>query len=253
MGNACGGLACVLGLVTALPAAAQSIEEGRAAYLAPDFDRARATFEQALASPGLTRADAVEAHRYLAALASFLGDDAAARAHAQAAAALDPAAVAPEGAPPAVVALFDAARRELGGVAAALRIEAAGSHVRARLAPAPELLAAALRLRCDPGPAEATGPPPELTVDLGPEPPASATCRAAAATAAGAALLTAEQTLAFRTEVIEDEPERRSAAIWAVPLAAGVVVAAVVVTLVVVLAGGSGGGVPVTLHVPGWN
>jgi len=157
------------------PAYAQSVDHARRLYLDAEFQDAASEFELVLARPSVDIDEAAESHRYLAVLRSMLHDEAAARAHAEAAVALDPAIVAPEGAPPDVATIFEEARRATGGRRAAIAIEAserlragAPAHIAARLDPAPAALASQIGLRCVSGEtaAEESAAPPEVTVAI---------------------------------------------------------------------------------------
>jgi tetratricopeptide (TPR) repeat protein len=138
----------VLATLGAAGEARAQVEEGRALWLAADFEGARAAFERAVADPELPPADALQAHRYLAALVFLSGDREGARVHADRAIALDRAAEPPAGASRDVQALFDAAReRRAAGELPPPRFETTGE---------PEILTAPV-------------PPPER--DAGRDPP----------------------------------------------------------------------------------
>lgn len=189
---------------------AQSLDDARRHYLSAEFEEAIEGFDAVLASPSLTRVDAVEAHRYLVALRQLLGDEAMARRHAEAALALDPSAAAPEGSAPEVLARFQEARASLGGERATLTVGApdgvdAGESatVVARLAPAPEGMATRLHLRCASGTsvAEERAAPPEVRVDILVDGD-SVLCRAAALTVAGASILNERVELGLQREAM---------------------------------------------------
>src|SRR5262245_60593252 len=80
-------------------ARAQSIEDARTKWFEADFEGSRDEFRRVLASPSLTPTQALDAHRFLAVIHLALREDDAARAHADAAVALDPSSTPPEGAP----------------------------------------------------------------------------------------------------------------------------------------------------------
>jgi hypothetical protein len=187
-----------------------SVEQGRELYMEADFEAAGAAFSAVLDSPGLDRADATEAHRYLAAIALIVGDGHRVAEHARAAVALTPSVEAPEGAPPELSEALDEARAELGEEGVTLGISSdpevlepgATAEVTARLEPSPAGLVDAVRLRCG-GEAvpeiDASGPPPEVSVTVAPGAgAASVRCSAEAETSAGAALFEVEATLPVR-------------------------------------------------------
>jgi hypothetical protein len=258
----------VLGaLAVPIQAAAQSVEEGRRLYLEAEFDQAREEFERVLQRPSLTRDEAVEAHAHLAALLMVLRDEEGAARHAEAAVALDPAAAPPAGAQSRVTTLFEEARGRTEGERARLRLTADGQIVegeeavlRLRLAPAPDLLASELRLRCVSRTESASdsGAPPEITVTL-PVAGDEVSCRGGAHTVGGAALLTISEELsvgsgAGRAAVgVEEEDEEGGSALPWILAGAGVLVAAAVVIAVVLVT--SAGGDTATLREPqieGW-
>lgn len=175
-----------------------SIADARGAWFEADFEASRDGFLAVLAQPGLTPGDARDAHRYLAALFLVLDDEPRARAHAEAAVALDLEVAPPEGAPSRAADLFRMARRRLGGRAASISITPAAplragelGRVGARLDPAPAELARSMRIRCDDVQAEAEGASVEL--ELTPTQPV--TCVASARTAQGAEVIVARTTL----------------------------------------------------------
>lgn len=252
------------------PAAAQSIEEARRLYLDADFQEAIQEFEGVLASPGVDALEAEEAHRYLAMLRVLMRDEPAARRHADAAVALDPDVEAPEGAPPEVSALLDAAREASGRRRAAIAIAAEGTvtsgertRITATLAPAPEALAAVLSLRCASGGASADerGAPPSVSVELAVE-GESVVCRAAAGPASGASLITARAELAPAEPtragpsgaLAPDRDEEEGGAgpwLW-IGIGAGVVAVGTVVAILVTGGGGSEDASLGSPRVEGW-
>jgi hypothetical protein len=200
------GFALAMVAVGAAPASAQSIEDARQRWFDADFEGALGAFEAVLASPALTSAQALDAHRYVAVLALALGREAAAQAHADAAVALDPEVTPPEGAPEAAEALFRMAQRRQGGHPAALSIDTpvtlalgAPGRVVAHLEPSPAELIGELRLRC--GAEEAHGPPP--SVELAVLPREALDCVAEARTAAGAILFSTRRELTFAPPEVE--------------------------------------------------
>lgn len=240
------GVVCVMAAFSGVsPVQAQSISDARGLWFDADFEASRDAFTHVLASPSLTTPDALDAHRFLAALLLVLEDEAGARAHAEAALALDADVVPPEGAPSSAAGLFRMARRRLGGREAALTLEASGParyganvSVIARLDPAPSALVRSITIRC--GDEEASGAVPSVTLPL--EARDDVTCVAHARTEGGAPLLEAELTLEVtgRPVVVaraEGEPTRDTshrARNWAI---AGAVVALAVggtVTAVVI-------------------
>jgi hypothetical protein len=247
----------ILVLLAAAPAVAQTtaaeeVEQGRALYLAADFQAAAAAFDRALGSPTLTAEEALEAHRHLAALLLALGTESEARAHAAAAVALDPEATAPEGAPPGLVELLDEARGARASVAisAGALERGAATEIEATVAPAPDRLFGALRLRCadDTDAAdgvEAEGPAPRVTVTLSvPDDATSIACHAAALSRGGADLVTAERRFELgETPVTPDQSTDDGGGLPAWPFIVGgaavAVVAAVVIIVVVASSSGS--------------
>jgi len=237
-------------------ALAQSVETGQRLYLEAEFDQAVEELQAVLAKPSLSRDEAVEAHRYLAALFSVLRDEGAAASHAEAAVALDPAASPPAGAPSRVAELFDTARTYTDGARARLRLDVDGAVAdgettafRLSLSPAPEAMAAELRLRCVSGTesAEESGPPTELLLSLRVA-GAEVNCRGGAHTRAGAALLTISEDfeigesesgggLPDRRED-EDDSEGGSLLPWLL-VGGGVLVAAAVVIAVLLVTSSS--------------
>ncbi len=233
---------------------AQSVADGRRQYLAADFRRAGATFDAVLASPRLTAGDALEAHRYLAALWLALRNEPNATSHAEAAVALDPAVTPPDGSPPETAAIFTRARagRERP---ATLAIAPAGdvapeqpSRVRATLTPAPAALASRLHLECHAGATQANRDGPLPAVELEITPPADATsiaCRAAALTAAGASLFDTEESFDLVAPAptlgdgVGDDDGSSSGSPWPW-IAAGGGAALVIATVVLVVVATSG-------------
>ena len=230
-------LAC---LWSASPAAAQTLEEARGAYLEARFEEAVPAFEAVLGSSDLSAADAGEAHRYLAALHSMLGQPDRARPHAEAALALNPEITAPEGAPPETEELLASIRAELRGARAALRIEPSAPLVRGRsgelvatLVPAHLAGIPELSLRCESGDAvaEERGPPPEVRLSLSLN-GAEARCQANANNAGGSpivrasAALPAEEASAGNDDVLVFSLIGGGAAL----LVAGIIIVAVVLS-----------------------
>jgi hypothetical protein len=249
---------------------AQSLEKARGLYLDADFETALAEFEAVLDRPGLSVDEAVEAHRYLSALRSLLGDKTASEAHARAALALDPSAGPAQGASKQVVKLFAALRKELGGKASTLTISTDGDvvkdqplTVRATLDPAPEGLAAMLTLRCVQGADESVeqnGAPPTVEVQL-PSVLGEVNCRASAMTEARAPLFTARERFAPPGEEsvmpmasASRRPAagrgRRGGSAWPWIIGGGVIAAGAVVAVVLLTSGG-GDGVKINTDVEG--
>lgn len=239
-------LAAVATLADAPRASAQTVASAEARWFEADFDGARAEFESILASPRLTAADAAPAHAYLAALESMGGDERAARAHAEAALALDPNASAPEGAARSVTTLFASARDRQAGRTATVTLEAEPSPtsssrrvVTARLRSAPASLVRDLVLRC--GGAERMDRAGTVTLEV--DASRSTACTAEARTAAGAVLLTVTRTFDAGASGIltansgsTTDPatrRRRRRAGWIAGSSAAVVVASVVVGVLV--------------------
>ncbi|MBI5512308.1 MAG: hypothetical protein HY909_00990 [Deltaproteobacteria bacterium] len=88
------------------------------AWRARDLVTARDGFQTVLRDPQATSQEVLEAHRHLAALDQGDGRAADARGHAEAAVALDPDAVPPEGAPAETAELFTRLRGLRGGARA---------------------------------------------------------------------------------------------------------------------------------------
>jgi len=245
-------------LLAAAGASAQTVEEARNLYLEAEFQEAVGAFEAVLGSAELQHADAIEALRFLAALKQMLGDTDAARRHAAAAAALDPAVEAPEGAPPEVEEML---REAAGGghAPAGVRISAAGelepgqsARVVARVGPVvPEGLVSSVRMRCrasgggNEGPTfERDAPPPEVSVDveLGEE-DSGLDCEAGAFSPAGALLLRATESLPVGTGLLDPDDgsgDEDSGAVWPwIAAGAGAAVVAGVIIVIVAASGGS--------------
>ena len=234
-------------------AAAQEVETARRQYLSAEFEESAASFEAILARPSLDRADAAEAHRYLAALRQMLGDAGAASQHADAAVALDPTVEAPEGAAPETAAALAAARDRLGGQTAVLRItasERAGPNpsfrTEAVVAPAPPAMADRIELRCVSGPHSATEraalPRVVLTLE---QTAGDVVCRASVRTAGGATLLETRETLSpaltAPAAALASMPEAEddSGSVWPIiGVGAGVAAIGATVLLVVLMSGG---------------
>ncbi len=243
----------------AQPGGAPSVDAGRDAYLAAEFEDAARRFEAVLRSPAASGPDLAEAHRYLAALRSMLGSPADAQAHIAMAVALNPDAVAPEGAPSEVEEAFAEARAR--GERATLSITSADplesgarATVTATLRPALPPLAT-LDLDCTSGEARATerGAAPSLSVTLelrGDE----ARCEARALTDAGAAALAAswEQAVLGSADVAGGDDGPIVAGVLG-GVAGALAVAGAVVLIAVLTSGG--GGDQATLDAPtvvGW-
>ena len=222
-------------------AEAQEVERARQLYLEADFPAALEAFNAVLESAEVDREGALEAHRYLAALFVVFEDSENARRHAEAAVALDPEVTAPEGAPPELAELLDGVRSEQGDTAATIEIEAEepglerdrDGRVSARLAPAPQALAARIVLRCTgdvEDDEENEGPLPQVEVTLRPSATARGVqCEARAETEAGALMVEAEQEL----EVHRGHGRRRVWP-WVVGFGGGAVLAGVIVAVAVV-------------------
>ncbi len=230
----------------AAPAAAQpaapTIAEARERWFEAEFEASLAGFEAILEAPDLSPGDALEAHRYLAALCQILGDEEPARVHADAAVALDPSIEPPDGAPPQARDLFLMARRRIGGREATIVVEAPEplvleepGRVVARVDPAPPALFADLRLRC--GAASREGAPPSVELSVTPE--GDLTCIAEARTASGAVLRTTHRTFDLATAGAP-VAETRGRRAWPWVVAASVVAAAAVGTTVGVVVARNG-------------
>jgi hypothetical protein len=253
--------ACVLAAALAAihaPAAAQDLERGRELYLDADFEGSRSAFESALGDPHLDRDGALFAHRHLATLNLLLGAPDAARAHARAAVALDPAAQTPPGSPREAEQLFDELRDASAGPAT-LSIETddapepgAVMRIRVRLDPAPEALVAALHLSCESvDEVEERGRSPEVELAIVAD--TGVLCEAEALSRGGARLLHAERSFGDASRDAGGRADAGGAPAWPWLVAgAGVAVLAGVIALVA-LSPGSGDqaelGRP---RVPGW-
>jgi hypothetical protein len=235
-------LSPILGAILALgsgSALAQTVEEGRQAYVEAEFEGALVAFEGVLASPDLELADAIEATRYLTALELMLGHAQLARDRARAAVALDPDVRAPEGSPPEADALLREMAAEVDGPATLEVRGEGGTRVSARLSPVPEGVVTTLRLRCADEGEEGQPPAVFLTSSAA----GTVDCEAEALTGAGAALLTSAETLTLGAlETTGDEEDRESPPLWPwIVAGAGAAVAvAIVITVVLVAAGGGG-------------
>lgn len=184
-------LAALAMLHSPAAASAQEVQRAEALWFEADFDAARAEFTALLARADLTVADALVAHRYLAALASMRGDDAGARAHAEAAVALDASAAPPEGAARGAITLFANARSRFAGRTATLTLESRASTVAdgrivviARLEPAPSGLVSVVALRC--GSEDATSASDSASLEVAAR--GSVVCTAEARSVGGAVL-----------------------------------------------------------------
>jgi hypothetical protein len=226
-------LAAIAALGGSASASAQSLDEARARWAEADFEGARREFRELLESISLDAPKALEAHRHLAVLYFVLGDEARARDHVEAAIALEPTTVPPEGSPAAAEALFRLARERLGEAGATLTIDSvepleAGERgtVRAGLSPAPSALASSVRLRCDG--AEARAAPPTVSLDV--RPVGTMRCTAEALSPRGAALITVERELLMAA----DQPRERRPLPWIIGASvAGAAIVAVVVGVTV--------------------
>lgn len=221
-------------------AQAQTLERARELYLGADFEAALSAFDEVLARPDLSPFDALAAHLHLAALHLVLGAPDEARAHAEAAIAIDPSAEPPAGAPPPLAAMLARARSQLDAPARFELVRRAGDPrlvVEARLVPAPRLLAARLRLRCatavDP-PVSRESAPPEVVLRYEPAPSASSVrCRADALTAGGASLVLGSEVFALAEK---DRAAERPIWPW-VAGAAGIVATSVIVAVLLATRG----------------
>lgn len=233
-------VALVLGLGT--PSAAQpaerTVEAARERWFEAEFEASLAAFDAVLARADLTAADALDAHRYLAALHQLLGDESAARAHADAAVALDPMVEPPDGSPPQARDLFLMARRRLGGRKATIEVEAPAplsldtpGQVVARIEPAPAALFERLLLRC--GDERADGSPP--SVELSVVPRGDLACTAEALTAGGAVLRRTHRTFDLSGPAPGSAETQRGRRVWPWVVAGSIVAAAAVGTVVAVL------------------
>ncbi|MBI2896279.1 MAG: hypothetical protein HYY06_22165 [Deltaproteobacteria bacterium] len=163
-------------------AQAPALANGRAHYLGARFEEAERTFESVLEDSSSSRADVVEALRYMAVLRLVRGARGEADRAALRAVSLDRGLTPPEGAPPDAAAVFDAARNRVppGGLACSLELPpapVAGAPVGARVTVIGDLgaLVATASLSC--GGREARGTPEpgdggrataQIAVDAGP-------------------------------------------------------------------------------------
>lgn len=206
----------------------------RALYMNARFREAGNAFEGVLLRRDLDVSTAAEAHVHLAVLRFMVGEPERARAHAEAAVALVPDVVVPEGAPREALAMVDRARAQLGGpsrlrVGSDDPVAATGSRrVRARLDPSPGGLPLELTLRCaaaDLAPADARGPAPEVEVSVPSD--RAVRCEAAARTPGGAALFEAHRELLPAAALAPDGEDPTGDAPWLwIGVSAGVAVAA---------------------------
>lgn len=148
---------CVASALATVTAAAQSrdVAAGRRAFADARFDAATEAFDNVLRDGNATLAELVEAHRHLAVLRGAAGDNARAEGHIQAALALFPPTVPPDGAPPEVVAVFDRiraareGRRARVGLSMPRRVVAQrASLARVAAADVPSSLGARVSARC---------------------------------------------------------------------------------------------------------
>lgn len=246
-----GALALLIVLAaTASPAAAQTADEGRQAFLDADLDGAARIFEAVAARADVEFSEMVEAQRYLAMLRLSLGDRRRARRHAALAVALDYEVEAPEGGGADVDALLDRARAELGDRRLRFVIDAHDDRrITARLTDAPDLFEE-LALRCAED--EAVGPPPEVSLQA---PAGAVECRAEARTGAGAPLLVDELLLEADpgAAAIATGPAGGGGGLRTGLIVGGVGAAVLAVVLVGVLASrGSDDAVVVGAEVPDW-
>lgn len=186
--------------VCAIPlsrASAQSITRAERQYLQADFEAARVGFRAVLASPTVDRAQAANAHRYLAAIELAFGNAPSARAHLEAALVLSRDVTLPSGAEELEPVLAEL--RASMGTRSALRITSRGpmiagrpARVVARLEPAPAPLGTRIALRCGPS-AMRDAPLPEVSVSVTPT-LGDVSCTADVETSAGAAILSTRRT-----------------------------------------------------------
>lgn len=179
-------------------ASAQSIARAERQYLSADFDNARAGFRAVLASPTLERAQAADAHRYLAAIELAFGHAAAARTHLEAALLLARDVTLPSGAEglEPVLAELRAAIGPRTGLHISTRgpiVAGRGARIIARLDPAPAVLATRIVLRCGPS-ATRSGSLPEVSVSVRPGAAGVVECTAELETEAGAVVLSTRRT-----------------------------------------------------------
>lgn len=175
---------CAFALVVPARAGAEvgALANGRAHYLGARFGEAERAFESVTEDASATRADLVEAYRYLAVLRLVRGFRADAEAAALRGVSLDRGLAPPEGAPPNAAELFDAARSRVpaGGLSCTLELPArpiASSPVAARVRVAGDVgeLVAAAALTCagsehrgTPERGDAGDAVAEIAVDAGP-------------------------------------------------------------------------------------
>ncbi len=154
---ACAGVLAAVFTLAAPAARAQSVDvrAGRDEFEQARFERAVSSFSRVLADPAASRADVVEAHRYLMTIRAAEGDQPGASAHANFALALDPSVTAPSGAPLAAAQTLDRIRalRTRGPMRVQLRFEARSTEqqpvpVAAEAVGAPAEASLRLRLRC---------------------------------------------------------------------------------------------------------
>ena len=233
-------------ILSATSVKAQAVDEGAEHYYAARFEDAKAVFEAVLAMPNLQRADAINAHRFLALLALGENNAELAARHASIAVALDPRSTPPEGSPPNAFRLFDEARNRLAGREArvALSLNPATPQrdapvtVRATLEPTIVGLASRLRLRCEAQGTrrvrESTTGQVELIVSA--QHSAAADCMGQALSPGGAALLEASTQWTTPTEPVnsaaEDATDTSPPWAW-IGVGAAVLVAAVSIVAVV--------------------
>lgn len=189
-------------MACALPTSvrAQSVEDGREAYLSAEFERAGEIFEGVLRDEAATPADLAEAHRYLAALRIMLGQAEPGARHATMAVALDPEATPPQGVPPEVEQAFTEAAEVLAGQRARLSVASgdilvAGDRatITAQLEPTSLPYVDAIHIECAAGTStsEERGPPPTVITSLALE-GELARCTARALNEGGASLVSSE-------------------------------------------------------------
>jgi hypothetical protein len=196
-----------------------ALANGRAHYLGARFGEAERAFESVTEDAAASRADLVEAFRYLAVLRLVRGLRADAEEAALRGASLDRGLTPPEGAPPTAAALFDAARSHVpaGGLSCSLELPprpVASSPVGARVHVVGDLggLVATASLRC--GGTEHRGTPErdpagdagaafaEISVDAGPA-GRRTTCAARLLTSANIVLAEASGSFVAREAVVD--------------------------------------------------
>ncbi|MBI2894980.1 MAG: hypothetical protein HYY06_15605 [Deltaproteobacteria bacterium] len=241
------------------PAPAQTVDEAARAFSEARFDDSRAMFTAVAASSTASVPDLAEAHRYLTALDLLFDRPSSARAHADAAVALQPRVTAPEGAPEETNALFARASSARGGQAVELGIDLppdpiAGAPVRARarIGGVPDMLSGPIELRCR-GSGEATeatsssGAVELAVATRGMRPGDGIRCEASARTPQGALLREGTRSVVLRAlqdgrprgAVATDRGGSGSTWIW---IGAGAGAAVVATAVVVGLLASSGGG-----------